>query len=319
MNRFKKLLDVIDSDKPVLVQAHDYPDHDAVASAFALGKLVSRLGIKTEICYGGTIQSYSLQAAIELVQIPIHSCNETTITSDSQIILVDGFAGNTNITGTAGRIVGVVDHHHPPKEPDLPFADIRENIGSCSAMIYGYYREMEVPISDDIATALLMGIMMDTAFMTRGVSSEDMEAFSGVYFIGDWEVGSRILRNSLSLNDLPVFKEAIESRLVDDFFCFAVVKKECTPEVLALLGDFFLGIREIHFVVVAVFDRDEYRISVRSEHLQHPADEVIRRAVDGIGTGGGHLYMGGGSIPHDLFPGEQGLRKRFLKALGIQK
>ncbi|MFP4384449.1 MAG: DHH family phosphoesterase [Spirochaetia bacterium] len=318
MERIQKLLETIDRNKPLIIQAHDYPDHDAVASAYALGELFNHLGIQTQLCYSGSIQSESLKAAIDLVHIPIGSCSALEMNENTQIIVVDGFAGNTNVTSTKGRVIGVVDHHHPPSEPDFPYADIRKHIGSCSAMIYGYYRDLEVPIKKEAATALLMGIMMDTAFMTRGVAREDMEAFSGVYFLGDWELGSRILKNSLSLNDLPVFKEAIETYLVDDYFCFAVVRKECTPEVLALLGDFFLGIREIHFVVVVVFDRDEYRISVRSEDVSHPADEVIRKAISGIGTGGGHLYMGGGSIPHDLFPGEQGLRKRFLNALEIK-
>jgi nanoRNase/pAp phosphatase (c-di-AMP/oligoRNAs hydrolase) len=318
MERIQKLLEAVDRNKPLIIQAHDYPDHDAVASAYALGELFNHLGIQTKLCYSGSIQSESLKAAIDLVHIPIGSCSGLDINKNSQIIVVDGFAGNTNVTITEGSIIGVVDHHHPPSKPDLPYIDVREHIGSCSAMIYGYYRDLGVPIKKETATSLLMGIMMDTAFMTRGVAREDMDAFSGVYFLGDWELGSRILKNSLSLNDLPVFKEAIETHLVDNYFCFAVVRKECTPEVLALLGDFFLGIREIHFVVVVVFDRDEYRISVRSEDVSRPADEVIRKAISGIGTGGGHLYMGGGSIPHDLFPGEQGLRKRFLNALEIK-
>jgi nanoRNase/pAp phosphatase (c-di-AMP/oligoRNAs hydrolase) len=85
---------------------------------------------------------------------------------------------------------------------------------------------------------------------------------------------------------------------------------------MALVADFFLGLREIHFAVVLEPDRDVYRLSVRSEDNARPADVVIRRALDGIGSGGGHVHMGGGSIPRDLFPGEQGLRNRFLRAMG---
>ena len=46
-----------------------------------------------------------------------------------------------------------------------------------------------------MATALLMGIMMDTAYMTRGVAAVDLAAFSGLFFMGDWESAAYILRN----------------------------------------------------------------------------------------------------------------------------
>jgi len=87
---------------------------------------------------------------------------------------------------------------------------------------------------------------------------------------------------------------------------------------MALVADFFLGLREIHFVVVVEPDRDAYRLSVRSEDHRYPSDVVVREALNGIGSGGGHIHMGGGAIPTDLYPGEEGLRRRFLSALGIE-
>jgi hypothetical protein len=43
---------------------------------------------------------------------------------------------------------------------------------------------------------------------------------------------------------------------------------------------------------------------------------LIRKAIHGIGSGGGHMHMGGGSIPGELFPGEQAVRQRFIQAMG---
>ena len=156
--------------------------------------------------------------------------------------------------------------------------------------------------------------MMDTGFMTRGVSEPDLDAFTELFFKGDWRMGSRLLKNSLSLRDLGLFREAINACVVAGDFCFVPVTKECTQEVMALVADFFLGLREISFVVVVEPDREEYRLSVRSEDSDRPADVIIRTALDGIGAGGGHIHMGGGSIPRDLYPGEEGLRKRFVEA-----
>ncbi|MFW6362832.1 MAG: DHH family phosphoesterase [Spirochaeta sp.] len=320
MSRFSELLSVLDETRPVLIQAHDFPDHDAVATAFALGRLLETRGIQATLCYGGDIQSDSLREAIERLGIEIYSNYELKQRqpelSEAQIIIVDGFVGNSNISGITGSVVAVVDHHEPPDTPDLPAFDIRPGYGSCSTILYEYYHDEDVVVSREVATALLLGIMMDTAFMTRGVSPIDLEAFTFLFFRGDWQDASRMLKNSLSFNDLGVFREAINEVLVADDFAYIPIKKECTPEVMALVADFFLNIREIHFVVVLQQDREDYRLSVRSEDSKSPAGKVIRAALEGIGSGGGHIHMGGGIIPHDLFPGEQGLRLRFLEALG---
>ncbi len=320
MTHFSALVEILDPRRPVLIQAHDFPDHDAVGTAFALGRLLETRGFSPILCYGGEIQSDSLREAIDRLEISIFSAREMSLEfpsiKNSQIIVVDGFVGNSNISGVEGSVVGVIDHHDSPETVDLLFCDVRPGYGSCSTILYEYYNNEGIPLARNTATALLLGIMMDTAFMTRGVSPIDLEAFSYLFFRGDWQEASRVLRNSLSMKDLSVFREAINEVMVTEDFAFIPINKECTPEVMALLADFFLGIREIHFVVVLQQDREVYRISVRSEDPRSPAGAIIHKALEGIGSGGGHIHMGGGIIPLDLFPGEQGTRQRFLRALG---
>lgn len=316
MKGIDELCSYLDSDRRVVIQAHDFPDHDAVASAFGLSVMLEQRGYQATLCYGGTIQSESLSEAIKLMQIPIGPCRSANLDESVQLVLVDGFIGNRNMTGLPGEVIGLIDHHSPPEEPDCPYHDVRPNYGSCSTIIFDYFKQADAPLKKNVATMLLMGLMMDTAFMTRGVAPVDLEAFSTLFFQGDWETGSRLLKNSLSLSDLGLFREAINACEVADDFAFVMLQQECSAEVMALIADFFLGLRELHFVVVVEPDRDEYRLSVRSEDGIRPSDVIIRRALTGIGSGGGHVHMGGGSIPRDLFPGEQGLRKRFLKALG---
>jgi nanoRNase/pAp phosphatase (c-di-AMP/oligoRNAs hydrolase) len=313
LSRFAELLSGLDCGRQVAIQAHDFPDHDAVGAAFALSELLRRHGLDTVLTYGGAIQSPSLAEMIKILEIPITAAPEG-IREDAQIIVVDGFVGNTNVTGLPGEIYGVIDHHSPPEEPATGFSDIREEFGSCCTIVYHYFRECEQEVSGTVATALLIGLMMDTGFMTRGVKQPDLTAFSDLFFRGDWQLGSRLLKNSLSLRDLGLFREAINACVVAGDFCYVPVTKECTQEVMALVADFFLGLQEIHFVVVVVPDREEFRLSVRSEDSGRPADAIIRKALYGIGSGGGHIHMGGGSIPRDLYPGEEGLRKIFVEA-----
>ena len=314
VGKYSELLAGLDRDRPVVIQAHDFPDHDAVGAAFALAHLLKVDQVAVTLSYGGIVQSASLGEEIETLRIPIQAAVDADIPDNAQVIVVDGFVGNTNISGLPGEAFGVIDHHSPPDAPSTRFYDIREDVGSCCTIVYSYFAEREMVPKGSVATALLIGLMMDTGFMTRGVSEPDLEAFTTLFFQGDWRLGTRLLKNSLSLRDLGLFREAINSVVVAGDFAYVPLTKECTQEVMALVADFFLGLRELRFVVVVEPDRHEYRLSVRSEDVARPSDVIIRKALNGIGGGGGHIHMGGGSIPRDLYPGEEGLRKRFMEA-----
>jgi nanoRNase/pAp phosphatase (c-di-AMP/oligoRNAs hydrolase) len=319
MYGMKALVETLDPDRPIVVQAHDFPDHDAVGTAYALAELLKRQGLTVRLGYGGTIQSESLRDAISALEIDIQQIRDLELDKTAQLIVVDGFAGNSNMTGSEGEVVAVIDHHPTPYPADCAYADIRDEYGACSTILYDYYRTAGVPLNHTVATALLMGLMMDTAFMTRGVADIDLEAFGVLFRQGDWELAARLLRNSLSLGDLAAFRQAIDACVIARNFAFVALQGEYSAEVMALIADFFLKLREIQFVVVVSGERDEHRLSVRSEAADHPCDVVIHGALQGIGAGGGHIHMGGGAIPRDLYPGDEGLRKRFIVALGFDK
>lgn len=305
----------LDRSRQVVIQAHDFPDHDAVAAGYALRQLLRLRDIPAELCYSGRIQSNSLSEAVRMLSIPLHNSSELNLTDQTQIILVDGFVGNRNVTDLPGDVIALIDHHSPPERPSVPYWDIRKDYGSTSTIIWSYYHGAQIPVPVSCATSLLMGLMMDTAFMTRGVNKVDLEAFGELFFQGDWQAGSRLLKNSLSLADLAIFREALNSCQVVNDFCFIPIQHECSPEVAALTADFFLNLREITFVVVVVTDKEEYRLSVRSDDVKLPADIIIRKALAGIGSGGGHVHMGGGQISRTLYPGEEALKRCFLREI----
>jgi nanoRNase/pAp phosphatase (c-di-AMP/oligoRNAs hydrolase) len=311
------LIEVLDKNHPVLVQTHDFPDHDAIASGYALKWLLDQRGFSTFLCYNGEFQSESLEQAIRELQIPLLSASDLHLKNSNQIILVDGFAGNTNVTDLFGKLVGIIDHHTPPIPATCEFIDIRTSYGSCATILYTYVKENNVPVPRNLATALLMGIMMDTAFMTRGVSPVDLEAFSTLFFQGDWQRASYILRNCLSIRDLPLIQQALSHYRIINDVCFLELDTECTSELLGLVSDFFLSLKEIVFVVSWGFEGDILHVSVRSEDPKRPADLIVKKALAGSGSGGGQAHMGGGSILQSNFPGNDLLRERFLQAIGF--
>ena len=182
MSSYQRLLHGLDRDRQVAIQAHDFPDHDAVGAAFALSELLINDGLRVSLSYGGAIQSASLAEEITTLKIPIHAVSEAGIEPDAQIIVVDGFVGNSNITGLPGTVFGVIDHHSPPTSPKTEFYDIREDVGSCCTIVYQYLKDAMPEANGRIATALLIGLMMDTGFMTRGVTAADLDSCAvGLY------------------------------------------------------------------------------------------------------------------------------------------
>ena len=314
MKGIRELIGVIDRSRDVVIQSHDFPDHDAVACAFALQHLLKQADIDATACYRGRIQSASLLEAIKWLQIPIRKAVASRIANDAQIIVVDSFYGSRNLSGLPGEVVAMIDHHSALMAPECKYSDVRNQFGACSTILFEYFRTSETDMPREVASALLIGLMMDTAFMTRGVHPADLDAFSTLYHLADWEYSVRLLRNSLSIDDLVMFHKAIQLAKVQRDFCFVPIDLNCRMEVAALIADFFLGLREIHFVVAAVPGEKEWRLSVRSESPDRPADDVIRRALTGIGSGGGHWHMGGGIIPRDSYPGDEALIKRFIAA-----
>jgi len=311
---FKQLKETINRKNALVIQTHDNPDHDAIATAYALQQLLIKFSLPSTICYGGSIQSAALIGAIEKLKITLHHVYNTTITDNAQIIYVDGCKESNNIAHTKGKGIAIIDHHVASLlfEANYPFADIRADYGSCSSILAGYYQEAGLPPMPSVATALMMGIMMDTAYLTRAVNTNELKAIQFLYPKADWHNGSKLLRNSLTISDIAIFNEACDNNSIDNNFCFIRLRREATPDTIGLLADFFLNIREIDFVVVIHPQGEYYKISVRSESDELSAHEILQSVIHGIGSGGGHAHMAGGVVPKKYQTHVANFQEKFL-------
>ena len=158
------------SQERVIVQMHNYPDQDALASAMGLKVLLEAKGKKVEIGYEGIVDKDNTLKMIELLGIEICPQDELGLTPDDEIIIVDGQKGNINMTDFVGSEVACIDHHRVRYAETYKFQDIRSEVGACASIIASYFFENDVEMPQNVATALLYGIKMDTHNMTRGVS-----------------------------------------------------------------------------------------------------------------------------------------------------
>lgn len=297
MNNFEKLLDVI-NDKHVYIQTHNFPDPDAISSAMGLKILLATRGIDATICYKGKIDRHSTMRMTEILHIPVVNLEEISdLKETDEVILVDSQKGNANIIDMVGDEIACIDHHPTFEEIEYRFSDIRPDVGACASIIASYFFENNVPIDKNTATALVFGLRVDTANLSRGVSRLDLDMFYKLYELCDKNVINSLEHNTIHCDELQAYANAINSIKVYDDISFANTGRECPETLIATVSDFMLSLVEVKFSIVYSIRKDGIKFSIRNERPELDAGKISYEALKGLGSGGGHATMAGGFVP----------------------
>lgn len=315
MAHIDRLESLLDRQQPVLIQTHDFPDHDALGAACGLCELLLRHGFDARMVYGGLLQSISLQTMIDRLEIPVERLETNTGSNNFQTIVVDGSPVNRTVRQTAGPLIGVIDHHPARRALHCPFVDIRPQMGSCSAIIWQYWKEANETPDRTTATALLAGIQLDTDFLSRRVTPDDLEAHYHLFTLADVDLAREVVRTSMDVTQLPIIGDALRTCYINGTFLYTELCGDYTSELLSVLADFLLRLREITFVVVAEIRGTEYHLSARTRDRTIDAGFVVRTALEDIGSGGGHPHMAGGVMKAEAWPGREEMIKRLETAI----
>ena len=84
----------------VYIQTHNFPDPDAIATAFGLQKLLEEYGITSSLCYDGRIDKLSASKMLDTFQIQLlpYECLTADMKETDPIICVDTQKHAGNIT-----------------------------------------------------------------------------------------------------------------------------------------------------------------------------------------------------------------------------
>ncbi len=320
MTKLEELLREIHKEH-VYIQTHNFPDPDAIASAYAMQNLLQARGISSTICYKGKIDRYSTEKLQELLRLEFLHIEdlESRLTDEDEVILVDAQKGNSNIINMTGDEIICIDHH--PKNDKYPyrFSDIRPEVGACATIMAQYFFENDVPMSRSVATALTYAIRIDTNNLSRGVSKLDFEMAYRMYDLCDYDTIHMLENSNLCFEDLVAYSKAIASIEVYDNISFADAGAGCP--VIANISDFMLALKEVSFSVVYARREGGVQLSVRSEKPSLDAGKIVSKALAGLGSGGGHAEMAGGFV---TFAGDEKeevilldeIKERFVAVIG---
>lgn len=294
-----KLSDLLQYDD-IVIQCHDNPDADALASGFGVYQYLKQNGKNPRFVYGGRniIHKSNIVLMRDSLNIPIEHVD--FLDKPQLLVTVDCQYGGGNVTLFMAENIAVIDHHRVAVE--LPEMNrVMSYMGSCATIVWDMLREEGYDVNSDkmLATALYYGLYTDTSEFTEITHPLDRDLRDEARF--DSAIVAKFRNANMSLEELEIAGTALIGRDYIDEYRLAIVKAgACDPNVLGIISDFVLEVDVVDICMVFSVLQDGVKLSFRSCIKEVSASEMAQEVCHGIGSGGGHYYKAGGFIPMDL-------------------
>ncbi len=327
MEKKAKLAEVLEKHRGEkhLVVLHDFPDPDAISSAFAHRLISAEYDIDVDVVYTGKISHSQNIALVKLSGIELLPYDEKielaryqgAVFLDHQGSTVNGITKALQNAGVP--VVILVDHHEPQDTVKPEFSDIRK-IGA-TATIYALYIEQGLlPIQKGrkehtaMATALMHGILTDTEGFIRA-EAEDFQAAAYLSQFRDPQLLEHIMNQTRSKQVMDIIHRALGNRIVVENHSIAGIgylraeDRDAIPQV----AEFLVKEENVHTAIVYGILKNDDQVekltgSLRTTKLTLDPDEFIKGifGVDGDGHyyGGGKHMAGGFNVPIGFLSGE---------------
>ena len=291
----------------IVVQCHDNPDADAIASGFAVYTYLKSKDKDVRLVYGGSniIRKSNLVMMLKELNIPIEHVKDASKETPAELLItVDCQYGEGNVTLYPAENIAVIDHHRVSKK--LPkLHEVQSNLGACSTLVWNMLKEEGIDPNENInlATALYYGLYKDTSNLEEIYHEKDMELRDNAKV--NTGLITRLRNANISIEELEIAGAALLRCDYNEQYRFAVVKAgACDPNVLGLISDMVLEVDSIDVCVVFSVLPNGVKLSVRSCDEDIKANELAAKLCMGIGSGGGHQVKAGGFIQMDLLKKE---------------
>jgi nanoRNase/pAp phosphatase (c-di-AMP/oligoRNAs hydrolase) len=312
-----------------LVILQDFPDPDALSSAWAYQLIAQQYDIKCDIVYAGTLSHQENIALVKLTSLPaqrwtLQTLKSKDLSSYQGFVLIDNqgtTSGLVPIVQQAGvPLLVVVDHHNIQGDLKSEFLDIRPSVRATATIFTQYLQSGLLSLDGSInqhvkcATALMHGLRSDTNRLMQA-QEEDFMAAAYLSRFYDTQLLNAVLQATRSKRVMDVIERSLKNRTVQNNFSIAGVgylrydDRDAIPQA----ADFLVTEENVHTAVVygIVHDEDdELEVvvgSLRTSKLTLDPDEFIKEAFgqDSSGRffGGGRTSAGGFEIPMGFLSG----------------
>jgi phosphoglycolate phosphatase len=281
----------------IVIQCHDNPDADALASGYGLYWYFKKQGKEPRFIYRGRnkLQKSNLLIMVKELQIPITYAPDFE-DKPELLITVDCQYGQRNVTTGDAYSIAIIDHHQ--KTVALPeLSEIRSNIGSCSTIVWDMIEAEDISVDDDIrlSTALYYGLFTDTNKLSEVSHPLDRDMLDSLNI--NHSLIAQMSNSNISLGEFVITGKAILSYEYFENNHYLILEAEpCDPNILGVISDFSLETAGVDVCLAYYVSANEIKFSVRSCTKEVHADELAAHLAEGYGGGGGHKYKAGGSM-----------------------
>lgn len=312
-----------------LVILQDFPDPDALSSAWAYQLIAQQYDIKCEIIYAGTLSHQENIALVKLTALPAQRCTAQSIKTKDLVsyqgfVLIDNQGTTSALTSALQQsgipLITLVDHHSLQGELKAEFTDVRPYVRATATIFTQYLQSGLLTLDSSIAqhvkcaTALMHGLRSDTNRLMQA-QEEDFMAAAYLSKFYDAQLLNAILQANRSKRVMDVIERSLKNRIVQNNFSIAGVgylrydDRDAIPQA----ADFLVTEENVHTAMVygIVHDEDdELEVvigSLRTTKLTLDPDEFIKEAFGQDSTGrffgGGRTGAGGFEIPMGFLSG----------------
>lgn len=312
-----------------LVILQDFPDPDALSSAWTYQLIAQEYEIQCDIVYAGTLSHQENIALVKLTGLPaqrwtVQAAKSKDLSMYTGCALIDNQGTTSQLLSVVQEsgipITAIIDHHSFQGDLKAEFVDLRPTVRATATIFTQYLQagllklDSSVPQHIKCATALMHGLRSDTDRLMQA-QEEDFLAAAYLSRFYDAQLLNAILQANRSKRVMDVIERSLKNRMVQNNFSIAGVgylrydDRDAIPQA----ADFLVTEENVHTAVVygIVHDEDEELEivvgSLRTTKLTLDPDEFIKEAFgqDSHGRffGGGRTSAGGFEIPIGFLSG----------------
>jgi nanoRNase/pAp phosphatase (c-di-AMP/oligoRNAs hydrolase) len=311
---------------PLLILTHDFPDPDAIASAFALQHVAaSAFGIEARIAYGGMVGRMENRAMVRTLRIRMHRFHPVLLKRHAHVALVDTQPAFQNNPFPGNRKAALVlDQHPSDTPPEAGLAIVDPDCGATSVLVAQTLLQSGVDIPARVATALAYGILTDTLDLYRARRSDVAQTYLEVLHHADMRALARIQNPVRPRKFFSVLGRGIRDAVQYRRLIVTHLGPVDMPDRVSQVAEFLLTYRRAHWCLVTGRYKDRLHASLRAAQRDAEAGPVLRGAFQCPANAGGHGPIAGGSCrlsaeaPEEAWQNqEQDLAARVAKRLRI--
>ncbi len=283
---------------PLLIMTHDYPDPDALASAYALLYLADQVfGIKSRTAYGGAIGRSENRQMVRLLKIPVHKLRPSDFRLFPNVALVDTQPSFENNTFFHNRKAAIVIDQHPGTEPpNADFALVDTEAGATSVLLGRALLASGAEIPPRLATALVYGILSDTLDFYRGTNKETIDIYLRLLRHADIRVLAQIQKPQRPRGFFGDLVAGIRKAFLRGRLIVSHLGPVESPDIVSQMADFLLSCEGVQWAFCTGRYRRNLHMSLRTNLPDGQAGELLRSICRHPREAGGHGQIAGGKI-----------------------